>query len=493
MHSPNPTTLAAPITSARRERAIIMTLLVATFVVILNETIMNVALPRLMVDLQVTASVVQWLTTAYLLVMAIVIPTTGFLIQRFSTRWLFLAAMAVFTLGTLIAAGAPNFAVLLGSRILQALGTALMLPLLMTTILGLVPMNRRGAMMGTVSIVISVAPAIGPTISGLILQSLSWRFMFLFMVPIALVVLVYGARNLVNVGEVRKAQIDPLSVVLAALGFGGVVYGFSAVGEGSWADGTVLGAIAGGAFGLLWFTIRQIRLAVPLLDLRAFRYRMFTLSVLIMMVVMAALFASAILLPIYLQTIRHFKPLQTGLLLLPGGALLGVAGPIVGRIFDRSGPRALVLIGASTVCVTLWQFAQLTATTPVWVILALHAAFSLGLSMLFTPVMTTGLNQLPSQLHSHGSAISTTLHQVAGAVGIALLISVMTTQTKAYLGPAGEAASAELQAAALLSGIQSAFTVAAGIAVLGLALCLFLRRDRSGEATAVAQPRTIAH
>jgi DHA2 family lincomycin resistance protein-like MFS transporter len=493
MLSPNTTILATPITSARRDRAIIMTLLVATFVVILNETIMNVALPRLMTDLKVSASTVQWLTTAFLLVMAVVIPTTGFLIQRFSTRTLFMAAMGVFSLGTLIAAGAPNFAVLLGSRILQAMGTALMLPLLMTTILGLIPIERRGAMMGTVSIVISVAPAIGPTISGLILQSLSWRFMFLFMVPIVLVVLVYGARNLVNVGELETAQIDTLSVILAALGFGGVVYGFSVVGEGGWASANVLGALAIGAVGLIWFTLRQLRLTIPLLNLRAFRYPLFTLSVVIMMAVMASLFASAILLPIYLQTIRHFKPLMTGLLLLPGGALMGVAGPVVGRIFDRSGPRALVLVGSTTVCITHWQFAGLTAATPVPVILVLHAAFSLGLSMLFTPVMTTGLNQLPPFLHSHGSAISTTLHQVAGAVGTALLISVMTTQTKAALGPAGATASAGVQEAALLTGIQSAFAVAAGIAVLALVLGLFLRRAQPSEDTAATHSTTMAH
>ena len=489
-HLKSPGIMAPPTTSARRDKAIIMTLLVATFVVILNETIMNVALPRLMADLGVDVSTVQWLVTIYLLVMAVVIPTTGFLIQRFSTRRLFLAAMGVFTLGTLVAAGAPNFAVLLGSRVLQAMGTALMLPLLMTVILALVPMERRGAMMGTVGIVISVAPAIGPTISGLILQALSWRFMFLFMVPIAVVVLVYGARNLVNVGEPQAARIDWLSIPLAVLGFGGLVYGFSGAGESGWGSPQVLVGIAAGAIGLALFTWRQIRLSTPLLDLRAFRYPLFTLSVVMMMVVMMSLFAAIIILPLYLQNIRLFKPLQTGLFLLPGGALLGLAGPFVGRVFDRSGPRALVITGSTTVAIILWQWSRLTATTPVPLVLALHGLFCLGLSLLFTPVMTTGLNQLPPALHPHGSAISTTLQQIAGAIGTALLISIMAIRAQTILGADAASASEEAKAAASLAGFQSAFAVAAGIAVLGLIMGLFLRRASpvEGEAGVPAQP-----
>jgi DHA2 family lincomycin resistance protein-like MFS transporter len=218
--------------TSRRDMRVILTMLVATFVVILNETIMNVALPKLMVELQISASTAQWLATAFMLVMAVLIPTTGFLMQRFTTRILYLTAMGAFVLGTLVAGVAPNFAVLLLGRVFQASGTAIMLPLLTTTILALIPMERRGAVMGTVSIVISVAPAVGPTISGLIVQSLSWRYLFFFVLPIAVGVLMYGARYLANVGETRPASLDVLSVVLAGLGFGGVVYGFSIAGEG---------------------------------------------------------------------------------------------------------------------------------------------------------------------------------------------------------------------------------------------------------------------
>ena len=232
---PGTTTPAAPAAPAKMSResvTIIVTLLVATFVVILNETIMNVALQRLMVDLNIDAPTVQWLSTGFMLTMAVVIPTTGFILQRLSTRAVFMLAMGLFSGGTLLAALAPGFVVLLLARIVQAGGTAIMLPLLMTTILTLVPLERRGAVMGNVSIAISVAPALGPTVSGLILQHFSWRFMFVFVLPIALAALAIGAKYLTNIGETEKTRLDALSVVLTVPAFGGLVYGLSQIGGG---------------------------------------------------------------------------------------------------------------------------------------------------------------------------------------------------------------------------------------------------------------------
>ena len=481
------TTMTAPSIeqdTSRRDMSIILTMLVAAFVVILNETIMNVALPKLMSELQISASTAQWLATAYMLVMAVLIPTTGFLMQRFTTRTLYLAAMGAFALGTLVAGLAPNFTVLLLGRVFQASGTAIMLPLLTTTILALIPMERRGAVMGTVSIVISVAPAIGPTVSGLIVQALSWRFLFFAVLPIAIGVLLYGARFLVNVGETRSASLDVPSVILAALGFGGLVYGFSSAGEGGggWSSPLVLAPIVVGVLSLVAFGWRQIRLPSPLLDLHAFNYRMFSLSVALIMVVMMALFASAILLPIYLQNIRGFTPLQTGLFLLPGGVLMGVAAPFVGRIFDRSGPLALAITGATLLVIALWGFTLLTAATPVWLLLAMHITFNSGLALLFTPIFATGLNQLPRSLHAHGSAIFSTLQQVAGAVGTALLVTIMTTGADSYLHNVENPTDVAVQQAALASGLHTAFSVAGGIAVLGLILALFLRRSSPPDA-----------
>ena len=457
-------------------KTVIGTLLVATFVVILNETIMNVALPQLMVDLGVTASTIQWLSTAFLLTMGVVIPTTGFLLQRLPTRTVFILAMGLFSTGTLIAAVAQGFWMLLAARIVQASGTAIMLPLLMTTILTLVPVARRGLVMGNVSIAISVAPAIGPTVSGVILQYLSWRFMFVIVLPIALVTLVLGARLLGAVSEPSRQRLDVASVLLSVPAFGGLVYGLSRLGEGG-GEGlsTALGSLALGVLCLLAFGRRQLRLARggdPLLDLRAFRYPMFSLSLTMLCITMVALFGMIILLPIYLQTIRGLDSLQTGLLLLPGGLLMGLAGPVVGRLFDRHGPRGLATFGAVLLVSTMWLFSTVDAGTPVWMLVGTHLVLSLGLACLFTPAFTTALNPLPPSLHSHGSAILSTLQQVAGAAGTALLVAIMTGRA-ASLNASGTPA-----LAAQGEGLQTAFAVAAVAALGAVACALFLRNEK---------------
>jgi DHA2 family lincomycin resistance protein-like MFS transporter len=459
---------AAPATPAKMSResvTIIATLLVATFVVILNETIMNVALQRLMVDLRIDAPTVQWLSTGFMLTMAVVIPTTGFILQSLSTRAVFMLAMGLFAGGTALAAAAPGFEILLLARIVQAGGTAIMLPLLMTTILTLVPVAKRGAVMGNVSIAISVAPAMGPTVSGLILEHFSWRFMFIFVLPVALAALALGAKYLTNVGETEKTKLDFLSVFLTIPAFGGVVYGLSQIGGGHGGPGTAaIGALGIGVASLAVFVLRQLRLQkaeAPLLDLRAFNFRMFTVSVLLMVVAMMALFGGVILLPLYLQEIRGLGSLETGLALLPGGLAMGLLGPVIGRIFDKVGPLPLTVTGSVLMVLSLWQFSMLDAGTAVWWIVTLHVGLSFGLALLFTPAFTTGLNPLPPHLYSHGSAIMSTTQQVAGAAGTALLVSIFAVVSAA---------------SGLVAGMSAAFLTATVIALAAVVLSAMMRK-----------------
>ncbi|QOD03757.1 MDR family MFS transporter [Pseudarthrobacter sp. BIM B-2242] len=459
---------SAPEKMSRESVTIIATLLVATFVVILNETIMNVALQRLMVDLGVDAPTVQWLSTGFMLTMAVVIPTTGFILQSLSTRAVFMLAMGLFAGGTALAAVAPGFEILLLARIVQAGGTAIMLPLLMTTILTLVPLAKRGAVMGNVSIAISVAPAMGPTVSGMILEHFTWRFMFVFVLPVALVALAIGARYLTNIGETEKTKLDILSVLLTVPAFGGLVYGLSQIGGGHGGQsgpGTVaIAALVIGVASLAVFVLRQVRLQkaeAPLLDLRAFNFRMFTVSVLLMVVAMMALFGGVILLPLYLQEIRGLGSLETGLVLLPGGLAMGLLGPFIGRLFDRIGPLPLTVTGSILMVLSLWQFSMLDAGTPVWWIVTLHVGLSFGLALLFTPAFTTGLNPLPPHLYSHGSAIMSTTQQVAGAAGTALLVSIFAV-VSASSGP--------------VAGMSAAFLTATVIALAAVVLSAMMRK-----------------
>ncbi|MDJ0320782.1 MDR family MFS transporter [Pseudarthrobacter sp. PS3-L1] len=485
---------------SRASVTVIATLLVATFVVILNETIMNVALQRLMVDLQVDAPTVQWLSTGFMLTMAVVIPTTGFILQRLATRSVFLLAMGLFSVGTALAALAPGFEVLLFARIVQAGGTAIMLPLLMTTILTLVPVQRRGAVMGNVSIAISVAPAMGPTVSGFILEHFTWRFIFIFVLPVALAALAIGAKYLTNIGATSKVRLDVISVLLTVPGFGGLVYGLSQLGGGHGGDSagpstTAILALVVGIAALVVFVLRQLKLQQttppvrgdasatgapratkasmgakrsPLLDLRVFAFRMFTVSVLLMVVAMMALFGSVILLPLYLQQVLGLGSLETGLVLLPGGLAMGLLGPFVGRLFDKVGPLPLTLSGSILMVVALWQFSMLSETTSVGWIVGLHVTLSIGLSLLFTPAFTTGLNPLTPDLYSHGSAIMSTTQQVAGAAGTALMISIYSVVSAS---------------SGLVAGTRAAFMTATLIALAAVVLAAMMRKT---ETSAVA-------
>ena len=466
---------APPAKMSRESVTVIATLLVATFVVILNETIMNVALQRLMVDLGVTAPTVQWLSTGFMLTMAIVIPTTGFILQRLSTRAVFMLAMGLFSSGTLLAALAPGFEILLLARIVQAAGTAIMIPLLMTTILTLVPVSRRGFVMGNVSIAISVAPAMGPTVSGLILEHFSWRVLFVFVLPIALAAFAIGGRYLTNIGEKEKTRLDVLSVLLTVPAFGGIVYGLSQIGGEGGSPAIV--ALAVGVIAMVVFVLRQLRLQkseAPLLDLRAFTFRMFTVSVLLLVVAMIALFGSVILLPLYLQEVRGLTSLETGLALLPGGLAMGLLGPFIGRLFDKVGPLPLTVTGSSLLVVALFQFSLLDAGTPVGWIVTLHVGLSLGLALIFTPAFTTGLNPLPPHLYSHGSAIMGTLQQVAGAAGTALLVSIYAVVSAS---------------AGMVAGMHAAFLTASVIAVAAVVLSAMMRKTAAVDhPAAVDQP-----
>ena len=440
---------------------------------VLNETVMGVALPPLMREFGVSASAGQWLTTAYMLVMAVLIPMSGFLLQRFTPRTIFIAALSVFTGGTAMAAFAPAFELLVVARIAQAAGTAIMMPLLTTTILTRIPAERRGRMMGLIAIVMSAAPALGPTFSGMLITSLGWRAVFLSVLPVAVLVAVVGA-ILIGPGE-RGAPVrfDALSALLSLVAFGGLVYGLGSLGGA--ADGTAIVSpvlpIAAGAVGLTLFIWRQLSLqrhGTAFLDLRPFRERPFWVGIVVISVVMISMFGSLILLPLYMQNVLGLSPLAAGLAVLPGGLLMGVAAPFVGALFDRVGARPLVIPGAFVVSAALLLCTQLAATSPVWLVVVALLVLNLGIALMMTPLMTASLGSLAPELYSHGSAIFSTVQQLAGAVGTALFITLMTFGTAAARG-AGEST-----VAATAAGIHGAFVVAALSSVVALVLAFFV-------------------
>jgi DHA2 family lincomycin resistance protein-like MFS transporter len=449
-------------------------LVVSAFVMILNETIVSVALPALAGALSVSATTVQWLTSGFLLTMAVVIPTTGFLLERYTPRAVFITSMTSFTVGTLVCALAPNFEILLLGRVVQACGTAVMVPLLMTTVMRLVEPTRRGAMMGTISIVIAVAPAVGPTIGGAILSGLGWRWMFWLVLVLAVAMLAVGATRMRMPAETRPVPLDASSVLMSAVGFAGIVYGFSTIGQAgggfvpAWVP-LVVGVVALGGFA--WRQIRLQRDDRALLDLRPLGHRQFLLAVILsVLMFMALLGAGAILLPLYLEDVLGFNTFVTGLALLPGGLVLAALSRPVGHIYDRLGARPLVVPGAVGMALALWLFALLGAGSPLGAVIGIDILLMGSLGVMMTPLMTEALGVLPGPLYSHGSAILTTLQQVAGALGSAVFVAV------AALGSSGPPGLPDA------GGMRLAFGVAGCIGVLAVAVSFLLRRRRPTSA-----------
>jgi DHA2 family lincomycin resistance protein-like MFS transporter len=468
---------------ARSDMRVIWLLLVAAFVAILNETTMGIAIPHLNSDLGIPPELGQWLTSAFMLTMAVVIPTTGFILQRFTTRQVFIAAMVSFSLGTLVALVAPGFGVLLVGRVIQAAGTGIMMPLLMTTIMNVVPPQSRGRMMGRVGLVISLAPAIGPTLAGAVLETLHWRALFAIILPIALISLFIGVKWMTNLGETRKVPLDVLSIPLAALGFGGIVFGLSQFGgEGGSGETSGVIALVVGAVALALFVWRQLvlqRIDDALLDLRVFRSVNFTFAVIIMAILALSMFGTLTLLPQYLQNVAGLNALEAGLILLPGSVLMGLLGPVMGRVYDARGTRPLLIPGTILVSAALFYYSTVGEHTVWWVLIIVQAAMSVGLAMSFTPLFSASLGSLPRSLYSHGSAVLNTLQQVGGAAGVAVL-----TVTYSAILHAGEAEGLET-AAAGAPGARMAFLIAAIISLAAVALSAFVRKPADDVADAM--------
>lgn len=479
-------------------------LMIGAFIAFLNNTLLNIALPSIMKDLEVEPSTVQWLATGFMLVNGILIPISAFLIQKFSVRHLFLVAMGLFTAGTILAGLAHVFPLLLAGRMIQAAGSAILMPLLMNVMLTSFPVEKRGAAMGVFGLVLMGAPAIGPTLSGWIVEHYDWRMLFHFVTPIAVVVLLIGFFMLNDKKDKVDIRLDVFSVLLSSVGFGGLLYGCSSAGSKGWDSPQVYLTLTAGVISLVWFILRQLKMERPMLNFSIFKYPMFALSSAISMVVTMAMFSGMLLLPIYVQTLRGISPLDAGLMMLPGAILMAVMSPITGKLFDKFGGRSLAIIGLTITVVTSYYFSKLTLDTTYTELIILYSLRMFGMSMVMMPVSTNGLNQLPAKYYPHGTAMNSTLQQVSGAIGTALLVTIMSNRTESYgkelaadamknvVGQPTPEVLAQMQQQieiqAMLEGINYAFFISVFIAGLALVLALFIKRATQAEDTIEGKP-----
>lgn len=457
---------------------IMLSLIIGAFFAILNETLLNIALTTLMEEFHISVTTVQWMATGFMLVMGIVTPISAILLQWFTTRQMFLGTMTVFTIGTTICAIAPTFSVLLAGRLLQAIGTGLLIPIIFNTFLLIFPPRRRGAVMGIVGLVIMFAPAIGPTLSGIIVEHMGWRYLFITVIPFALFSIAFAYKSLINVSEVTKPKVDVISIVFSTIGFGGIVFGFSSAGghEDGFLSPVAYLPILIGIVALLFFSFRQFKLEEPLLDLRVFKFPMYTLGVVMFLIIIMAMFASEIILPIYMQGPLALTAATAGLVLLPGSLLNGLLSPVMGKLFDKVGPRALMIPATFILCVTMFIMTRLDLTTPVWVIIVSYILLMISISAIMMPAETNGLNQLPKQLYPHGTAVMTTLQPVAGAIGVSAFISIMNARKNSILDKSSTPDDPLTISKAMVSGVELVYLIALGFTILALVVSFFVYR-----------------
>lgn len=469
---------------------VLTVILLGAFVSLLNQTLMNVALPSIMEDLNIEESTAQWITTGFMLVNGVLIPITAFLMEKFSTRQLFISAISLFAVGTLICGIAPDFYTLMTGRVVQAIGAGIIMPLLTTVVLALFPVERRGGAMGLIGIAMIFAPAVGPTLSGFVVQNYSWRVLFYIIFPIAVINIIIAAIFLKNVTKQTFPKIDILAVILSTLGFGGILYGSSTAGENGWSSTSVIASLIIGFISLVLFIVRELRVKRPMLDFRVFKSGIFSLTTIINIMLTVAMFAPMLLIPIYLQKILGVSPMNSGLMLMPGAIVMGIMSPITGKLFDRIGARPLAIVGLFITVVTTYLFTQLTDSTGYLYLIIIYTIRMFGMSMIMMPIMTAGLNELPQRLHPHGTAMVNTVRAVAGAIGTAFLVTMMTNEMKDSiqgiivengLNPENKLDMAHAMNLAQVEGINHAFMISTIFAVIALVLSFFIKRGRTSQ------------
>jgi len=483
------------INKALRVTPIFAVLLAGAFVAFLNQTVINVALPQIMDYFEVSAVTANWLSTIFMLTNGIVIPITAFLMERFTTRQLFIFSIGIFAVGTFLCAAAPTFSILLVARVVQAIGAGILFPLITNVIFTIFPIERRGFAMGIFGVAMNFAPAVGPTWAGWIIETFSWRVIFYIIAPIAVLDLLVAIFLVKNVTQTSRPKLDVLGVILSTIGFGGVLYGFSTGGTKGWTDPEVVTLFIIGGLSLILFVWRQLTVSHPILEFRIFKYKMFTLTTVINVIVTMAMFSGMILMPIYMQNVRGFSPLEAGFMLLPGGIVMGIMSPITGKLFDKYGARWLAVIGLAITIVTTYGLTRLHTDTPFSYILWVYTLRMFGMSLLMMPIFTAGLNDLGLSLNRYGTAMVNTFRMVAGAVGMAFFVSIMTNQGNAHaktiisqqhILPTDKSHMALAVNQATVMGINDAFMIATYLAVAAFVLSFFIRGtkpSRQGTST----------
>ena len=462
----------------KQQTVMLIIMVFGTFVTVLNQTVVTPAQPSIMTEMAIDASTVQWLTTGFTLVNAIMIPVTAYLTDKHSTKVLYIISMGIFAIGSLLAGVAPNFPVLLVGRLLQAAGAGILMPMVMTVLMLTFPVERRGSAMGIFGIVIAFAPAIGPSVAGLVIDSFGWRILFYAIALLIAIVILISFFALKKAEPLNpSAHLDKLSVVLSTIGFGALLYGFSTIGSVGINPFDVAITLVGVVVLILFFR-RQVKMEQPMLNVRVLKNRRFLIGTVIGMIVQASLLAAGVLMPIYLQSYMGYSATVSGLVLMPGAILMGVMNPFAGRLFDKYGLRVLSIVGLIILTISTLGFATLSSSTDVVWLTIIYTIRMFSLSLVNMPITTWAMNALDNKVLNHGTSVNNTLRQVSGSLGTALLVSV-----DMFVSSTASGSMAPVEAGIL--GINAAFMTAVVLSAIALLLTILFVKNTPKKAEEV--------
>ena len=448
---------------------------IMSFAGVVVETAMNIAFPALMKEFGVSTSTVQWITTGYLLVLAAIMPISSFLNRRLRTRTLFALAMAAFLAGTVMCAAAPHFTVLILGRLVQGVGTGIALPLMFNMVLEQVPFERLGTMMGVATLITAIAPAVGPSLGGYLIGAFGWRSIFIVLLPFLVIA---GVLGVLAIRQAARPQADaafsPLQFLVMAAGFTALVLAMNAAGETGWTSPRVLGLLALALVLIAVFCVLSSRSERPLIRIRIFADRTYTLSVTYVVLIQAIVLALGYLIPYYAQVGASMGSFAAGCLLLPGCVLGACLTPFGGRVLDVLGPARPILVGAACGVLAMVLFAAVGVAVPAAWLALIYVIMPVCQGLSVSNSMTNGLRGLPDHLQADGNAAFNTIQQLGGAVGTAVATAVVN---------AAQSADPDDLVAATRAGTRTGFIVLLALSVIALAAAVSVfvgRRPAAG-------------
>ncbi|MBF0737438.1 DHA2 family efflux MFS transporter permease subunit [Staphylococcus arlettae] len=466
------------ILSNKKRNTIILVMLSSAFVAMLNQTLLNTALPAIITGLEITETTAQWLITGFMLVNGIMIPLTAFLMDRFHTRPLYIFAMSAFLVGSIIAALSPNFTLLMFARVIQAVGAGILLPLMQFTVFTLFPPEKRGFAMGLTGIVAQSAPAVGPTLTGFLIDTFSWRAPFIVVAAIAIIAFIIGTIFVESNNTTKHTELDKTSVVYSTLGFGLMLYGFSSAGNLGFSSPIVILSLIIGLIIVAIFVIRQIKLDNPLLNMKVFANRTFSLSAFSSMILFIGIVGPALLIPMYIQSGLGLSAILSGLVILPGAVVNALMSVYTGKIYDKYGLKILAIPSFILLIIMTILHCFLTTDTPYWYIVVIYALRMFAVALIIMPLNTIGINALQPENISHGTAIMNSLRIIAGAIGTAVMITILSIVRKNYAAVHSDQSKMDIMQHSTVLGVDAAFIFTTILLFIGFALTLMIKQPK---------------